>query len=277
MIPINFIREWQSEALWVSDAQIEQDLIISRALVEIYRQPEVSKTLAFRGGTALYKLFIRPPLRYSEDIDLVQMVPQNIGPVLDSIREVLDPWLGGPRRIFNEGRVTLTYRIQPEEEGAGILKLKLEANTREHFSAFGFKQHSFTVESRWFSGKSVISTYDINELLGTKLRALFQRKKGRDLFDLWAGLQVDGSDPDRILEAFQRYMTHEENRVSRAQFEMNMDKKMKSDGFLRDITALLPLGTSYNPKRAFELVHEKLISRLEGNPWRHGKTIKNAF
>lgn len=47
---------------------VEQDLVISRALAEIYAVPEIAERLAFRGGTALYKLYLRPAARYSEDI-----------------------------------------------------------------------------------------------------------------------------------------------------------------------------------------------------------------
>ena len=58
---------------------VEQDLVISRALVEMYSVPELADLLAFRGGTALYELHLRPPARYSEDIDLVQFQPEPIG------------------------------------------------------------------------------------------------------------------------------------------------------------------------------------------------------
>ena len=71
MIPKDFLTAWRHHAPWVLDAQIEQDLIISRALVEIFSQAELKETLAFRGGTALYKLYLIPPARYSEDLDLV--------------------------------------------------------------------------------------------------------------------------------------------------------------------------------------------------------------
>ena len=73
MIPRDYITEWRVEAPWVQDSQVEQDLVISRALVEIFSHPLLSESLAFRGGTALYKLHIRPAARYSEDIDLVQI------------------------------------------------------------------------------------------------------------------------------------------------------------------------------------------------------------
>jgi len=35
MIPQNFITEWKNQAPWKDNAQIEQDLILSRAIVEI--------------------------------------------------------------------------------------------------------------------------------------------------------------------------------------------------------------------------------------------------
>ena len=70
MIPRDYITEWRSEAPWVEDSQIEQDLVISKALVDIFSHPLLSRALAFRGGTAPYKLFIRPPARYSVRIPL---------------------------------------------------------------------------------------------------------------------------------------------------------------------------------------------------------------
>ena len=90
MIPHDYISDWRREAPWVEDVQIEQDLVISRALVEIFSQPLLHDALAFRGGTALYKLHLRPAARYSEDIDLVQIRAEAAGPVIDTLREVLD-------------------------------------------------------------------------------------------------------------------------------------------------------------------------------------------
>ena len=41
------------------------------------------------------------------------------------------------------------------------------------------------MENSWFTGSAELTTYHFEELLGTKLRALYQRKKGRDLYDLY--------------------------------------------------------------------------------------------
>ena len=123
MIPQDFISEWKKAAPWSQNDQVEQDLVVCRALVEIFSHPVLAENLAFRGGTALFKLHL-PPVRYSEDIDLVQVHPGPIGAVMSALQEKLNPWLGNPKRKQGEGRVTLTYRVT-SEEGAP-LKLKVE-------------------------------------------------------------------------------------------------------------------------------------------------------
>ena len=204
MIPFDFITEWRQFVPWVHDTQVEQDLIMSRALVEMFHQPEVASSMTFRGGTALFKLFIKPAVRYSEDIDLVQITAGPIGPALNAIRRTLDPWLGNPRRTFKEGETTLLYRIQSESLPSVPIRLKIEINSREHFNVLDLERLNFKVKSRWFSGSVPIRTYRLEELMGTKLRALYQRKKGRDLFDLWIAEQRETVDPDQVDNCFQR-------------------------------------------------------------------------
>lgn len=67
MIPRAYIVEWRSQAPWKTDAHVEQDLILSRALLEIFSDDFLRSALAFRGGTALHKLHLAPAARYSED------------------------------------------------------------------------------------------------------------------------------------------------------------------------------------------------------------------
>jgi hypothetical protein len=112
MIPRANITAWRATAPWPTDAQVEQDLVISRALVDLYSHPAFRNSLAFRGGTALHKLLLATPGRYSEDIDLVQTSPGPIGLALDAIREALDSWLGTPGRKQTEDGATLLYRFE---------------------------------------------------------------------------------------------------------------------------------------------------------------------
>ena len=72
MIPQGNITAWRASAPWADDAQVEQDLVITRAVIELFAESDVGGRVALRGGTSLNKLFIQPAVRYSEDIDLVQ-------------------------------------------------------------------------------------------------------------------------------------------------------------------------------------------------------------
>jgi hypothetical protein len=113
MIPRANIAEWRSRAPWATDAQVEQDLVLSRAIVEIFSDPVLGEALLFRGGTALHKLFLAPAARYSEDIDLVQVKAAPIGPVMSALRSRLDPWLGTPKREQTASAVRFIYRFSP--------------------------------------------------------------------------------------------------------------------------------------------------------------------
>lgn len=119
MIPESYIESWRSHVPWQTLAMVEEDLVISRALINLYSAPKIQDSLIFRGGTALNKLF------------------------------------------------------------------KVEINTTEHFQVRSPLMVPYSIDSEWFQGNCMIATYEIEELLATKLRALYQRRKGRDLFDLW--------------------------------------------------------------------------------------------
>jgi predicted nucleotidyltransferase component of viral defense system len=268
VIPRDYITAWRAESPWVQDFQVEQDLVISRALVEIFSNQVLHDALAFRGGTALYKLHLRPPARYSEDIDLVQIRAELAGPVMEALRAVLDPWLGRPRWKQSEGRVTFVYRFEAEGLPPVSLRLKVEVNTREHFSVYGLTDEPFHVRSRWFEGRCTIHSYALDELLGTKLRALYQRKQGRDLFDLAVALAGNDVSPERIANAFQRYMEEEGHRVTRANFEENLAFKMKDPEFLADISPLLSAGYRWEPQAESAVVLSRLITLLPGAPWK---------
>jgi len=268
VIPRAYITEWRAQAPWPADSQVEQDLVISRALVEMYARPRIAETLAFRGGTALHKLHFRPPGRYSEDIDLVQIDAGPIGSVLDEVRTALDPWLGEPSRAQSADGVKLTYRFETTTLPTQRMRVKVEINTREHFTCRGLRTHQYAVVSRWLEATAPITTYDVEELLGTKMRALYQRKKGRDLYDLWAALAVLDADAEGIVECFRSYIRSDGGAVTRAMYEENLGGKLASAAFRDDVLPLLRDGDGYSVDEAGALVHDRLVCRLPGAPWK---------
>lgn len=89
MIPVAVVTAWRRQAPWADDSDVEQDLVISRAIVDLYDDPVIREQAAFRGGTPLHKLMLAPATRYSDDIDLVFLRNEAIGPVLERIHETL--------------------------------------------------------------------------------------------------------------------------------------------------------------------------------------------
>jgi len=125
MIHRNALIEWRENAPWKELRLVEQDLVISRALVSIFQDERLGSKLAFRGGTALYKLFLTPAARFSEDLDFVQIDAGPIGEVLDGIRAALS-FLGEPKTLRKASNNTMVYRFNAEEPLGIPLKLKIE-------------------------------------------------------------------------------------------------------------------------------------------------------
>jgi predicted nucleotidyltransferase component of viral defense system len=284
MIPVMNIIAWGNVVPWAEQRQVEQDLIISRAIIDLFADPFLREQLRFRGGTALNKLHFPAPIRYSEDIDLVRTTPGQIGPILDRVRERLEPWLG--RANFDQSQVApkLRFRVQAEDLAAAAqIRLKVEINTSE-IEAYDRPQTiSFRVDNPWYSGNAEISTFSREEMLATKLRALLQRNKGRDLFDLAHALDVfQGLNAARVIECFGRYLQRSEIRISRAEAEQRMFAKLNNPGFLADMRPLLAAAeaarlTDDAMKRAFAKVFTQFIVLIPGDPWVRSDEMKKRF
>lgn len=265
MIPRTYLDAWRQVAPWQEDTQVEQDLVISRALVQLFSNDFLQDQLAFRGGTAIHKLYLQPQARYSEDIDLVQINSGPIKPILEAIRDQL-LFLGGKedRTVdLSEHNCTIYYDFETELPPPPRLRVKIEINTREHFHVLDLKKVPYSIDNRWYQGSTQLITYQLEELLGTKLRALYQRKKGRDLFDLFYALVHLHPDIETIIDCFKRYMEHNDNEPpTTREFELNMERKMGDPEFTGDIVAILRPEIEYDHKRAYELVFNSLISKI---------------
>lgn len=263
MIPKPYIAKWQEHAPWNEFSQVEQDLIISRALVEIFSDDFLRENLAFRGGSALHKLYLHPAPRYSEDIDLVQIKEGPIKPIIERLNEVIT-FFEEPRKTQVRGHGTKAlYRFTSEYEEIRM-RLKLEINCKEHFNVLDWVDFPYEIESEWFSGKAEIRTYNINELLGTKLRALYQRSKGRDLFDLDYMRQNMDLDYEQIITCFKKYTSFATGKrpPSKKEFLLNIEEKEVSAEFTGDMEALLRPEIKYNQSDAFSWLKTELIEKI---------------
>lgn len=274
MIPQACLQAWKTNAPWQSLRQIEQDLIISRTLCDLFTAPALHDKIAFRGGTAIHKLLFRQPRRYSEDIDLVQMQPEPIGATIDAIRAAL-PWLGKCSWERAAHSTHLVFRFTHEADMQLRLKLKVEINTREHQNLFGVRRYPFAVDNDWYRAKAEITSFVPEELFGTKLRALLQRRKNRDLFDLGEALRELTLDADKLLASFEHYLALEGKQITRPVAEQRMLEKLRHD-LSEDVVPLLPVGGRFDEHdaiMAFESIWAKLIVRMKGEAWKSGAKV----
>jgi predicted nucleotidyltransferase component of viral defense system len=284
MIPMMNIVAWGRTVPWVEQRQVEQDLIISRALVELFSDPFLREQLRFRGGTALNKLHFPKPLRYSEDIDLTRTDGGPIGPVLDRARQVLEPWMG--RAQFEQSKIApkLRFRLPAEDQASTApIRIKLEIHTRERIAYDPPSFVPFEVTNPWFTGSAEVTTFSKEEILATKLRALLQRDKGRDLLDLAHAKAVfDDLDVPRVVACFNQYLSASGDIITRAQAEERMFGKLESPDFLADVRPLLAASEAENfdedaARAAFGTVFLTFIRLIAGRPWARTPEMAEQF
>ena len=186
-------------------------------------------------------------------------------------------WLGRCKTEHAEHSIHLTFRFTPEVDATSTLNLKIEINTREHESLYGVRNYPFGIENGWHTAETAIRSFEPEELFGTKLRALLQRRKSRDLFDLNEGLSQLSMELDKLIACFEHYLSFEGTEISRAIAEQRMLEKLNRS-LTEDIAPLLPAGvvfTDVHAIAAFEKVWCELISRIKGEPWKLSeKTIE---
>ena len=233
MIPAQNIVAWSKVAPWAEPRQVEQDLIIARALVQLFNDPFLREELRFRGGTALNKLHFPKPLRYSEDIDLVRTKEGASKPIWDRVHDLLDPWLGDPEYFRSQVAPALRYKVAAED-GSSVIRLKIEINEAEIAPLDPPQNISFKVDNPWFSGSAEIPTFSTEEVLSTKIRALLQRNKGRDLVDLAHALDIFPKlNAQRTVDMFVEYV--QQKPIPRWEAEKRMFDKLGRRGFLADV------------------------------------------
>jgi predicted nucleotidyltransferase component of viral defense system len=269
----------QAAVPWPSQRQVEQDLLLCQAMAALFNDKFLRTQIAMRGGTLLHKVHLAPAVRYSEDLDLVVFGDRPEGHIARAIRRVLLGVLGPPsdsiwdtvrlaiRNTVKPSRVLrLTYSVPSVSEPGANLDVVVEANVTERTPHRAIVEIPFEFTFREAPVKSVLNGYDLHEMLGTNMRALFQRKRGRDLFDLYWALTVakPAVDPAAVVDSFQHYLRQEGGVAPRAEFLGMLESHLADRGFCTDMNALLRVGVVYDPHRAGELVKARLLSLLPG-------------
>jgi predicted nucleotidyltransferase component of viral defense system len=267
----------QAQVPWPSQRQVEQDLLLCRAMGTIFNDKFLHSQVAMRGGTLLHKVHLAPPSRYSEDIDLVVFGDRPERHIRLALARALEDVLGEPREsvwaaiqlaIRNTVRTSrvlrMTYSVASVSEPGQPLEIVVEANVTERTPHRAIVEIPFEFSFADGRVNTRVNGFDIHEMLGTKLRALFQRCRGRDLFDLyWAMTRANPPvRPGEVIESFQYYLRQEGSTAGRKEFVRLLRSHLANAGFCSDMEQLLRVGIAYDPHKAGELVETKLLSLL---------------
>ncbi|MGO9248917.1 MAG: nucleotidyl transferase AbiEii/AbiGii toxin family protein [Solirubrobacteraceae bacterium] len=218
-----------------------------------------------RGGTCLHKLHLPRPLRYSEDLDYVRSTRSGIKPYLTAFREVAENVGLSEHGTVRSGQMVHIVFDAPATNAPGQIRVKIETNIAETESFLPRIARPYTVDSRWWSGRAEVNTFQIEELMATKLRALYQRRRGRDLFDLWHALTDLHPDQQLIIDGLAHYMR--DDVFTYREFATNLAAKLENPDFVADMDQLTADSSlPYDVQAAADLVMERLGSRLSGAP-----------
>lgn len=265
MIPAASIAAWRGTAPWPEDNQVEQDLILSRLMIEISNDDLLGDELSLRGGTCLHKVHLPTPLRYSEDLDYVRRTKSPVGPVLDALRDLATRVGLENHHTDLRGQMAHAKFDAAPTSGVGRIRVKVEVNIAETEALLPRIARPLSVQSPWWQGDGQISTFTIEELMGTKLRALYQRSKGRDLFDLWLVLTRLDPEDERIVAALHHYMGNDA--FTFPELSLNLSAKLQDRDFAADPTQLVrDVPEGYTPAEAANLVMERLGPHLRNAP-----------
>jgi predicted nucleotidyltransferase component of viral defense system len=233
-------------------------------MIEIANHELLGGELVLRGGTCLHKLHLPQPLRYSEDLDYVRRTHSGIKPYVEALRDIAAEVGLDVTSVNASGPMVHVYLDAEPTVPPGRIRVKVETNIAETEPFRETIALPLVVDSQWFKGSAEIPTYPLEELMGTKLRALYQREKGRDIFDLWLALR-DGADPGEIVGAFNHYMG--DDAFTYPQLRQNLGAKVISGEFNSDLETLVTeIPTGYEVASAADMVMEHLGSRLHNAP-----------
>jgi predicted nucleotidyltransferase component of viral defense system len=267
----------QAVVPWAAQYQVEQDLMLCRAMVAMFDDKFLSSQIAMRGGTLLHKVHLAPAARYSEDLDLVVVGTRPADDIRRAIRRVLTDVLGAPRasvwdtlvlairNTVKPSRVLrMTYSARSVMEPNRMLNIVVEANVTERNPHRAVVEMPFSFPFREKAVQTLIQGFDIHEMLGTKMRALFQRKRGRDLFDLYWALTQSPTpvEPAAIIASFEHYLKQEGTKAGRAEFVQILEGHLKDRGFCSDMQPLLRTDITYDPQAAGKHAKTHLLNLL---------------
>ena len=193
----------------VRDQQIEKDYIISWILQGIAKHDRLSKSISFKGGTVLKKVYFED-YRFSEDLDFTLLYNKiSNNQIFKWFKEVFE-------YVRDEANIPLEIIDNNEHEDGGInfyisyvgplggfganKKVKVDISRSEILAFEPIKQKVFLGYTDQEDHE--LLCYPLEEILVEKMRSMMQRMQARDFYDIWYLLEIHGMDIDFYVSEF---------------------------------------------------------------------------
>lgn len=166
---------------------IEKDYVLGWVLFGL----SPSADLVFKGGTALAKVYFPETWRLSEDLDFV-----TTSGALDGVPAMIEEALG---RAASASGLELVIASRHANPGYVQLKVRYSGPLGRNWLKIDVTPEAPIAQVQALPLSRIYSDYpefrvqaeSLEEILAEKLRALIERKKVRDYYDVWRMIQLD--------------------------------------------------------------------------------------
>lgn len=193
----------------VRDQQIEKDYILSWVLQGIAQHEHLYKTIVFKGGTVLKKVYFED-YRFSEDLDFTlldnEISNDQIFEWFEEVFEYVRDEANIPLEIINnneheDGGINVYISYVGPLGGVGVnKKVKVDISRSETLAFEPIKQKVFLGYTDQEDHE--LLCYPLEEVLVEKMRSVMQRMQARDFYDIWYLLEIHGMDIDFYVVEF---------------------------------------------------------------------------
>jgi len=214
----------KARAVGVRDQQIEKDYILSWIIFGIAKHEQLSKSIVFKGGTLLKKVYFED-YRFSEDLDFTLLNADASTSSEQASNELIFDWF---KEVFEcikeEANIPLeiidpdrSHRDRHEHENGGInfyisyigplggqgnnKRVKVDISRSEQLVFEPVIKDVF-VDYTDLEAYQLLC-YPLEEVLVEKMRSVMQRMQARDFYDIWYLLEEHGMDADFYLNEFE--------------------------------------------------------------------------
>jgi predicted nucleotidyltransferase component of viral defense system len=185
----------------VRDTQIEKDYILTWILIGVANNEDLSKSLAFKGGTALKKFYFKD-YRYSEDLDFTLVdddlsndaIQDAFNEVFQYVREEANISLSMEDfGIHKTGNINFYISYVGPLGGAGANKRVKVDISRTEMLIFQLEKRPM-LDAYSDQEDCMVQCYSLDEIMTEKMRSLLSRTQPRDYYDLWFLSEMEGME-----------------------------------------------------------------------------------